>query len=394
MWTRLTDLLRCPLSGTPLDLVVFRGSSAQVTAEQIRRAEDIGISTGSSFASQVQDGLLVSESAGTIYPIAKGLPVMLPYETAIHRQFGREFAGELSKFQPRYRFPAERPAPGETDVLKSFSTEWGDYRYDGVIWDVSYDDNQRRLLNELGPLKSDPARFLEVGCGVGITTSQAQRVLGGGDAVGVDLSLAVLNAQRRFSNDPFLHFVQASAFHLPFSPQSFDVVYSRGVLHHTYSTRNAFLSISRYCRAGGRAYIWVYGTKSINASLLRRLAYAAEFCLRPVLSRSPGAIATLVLTPITLGYIAFNRVRRFVDPNVQQYDFGRALHAARDRFTPRYAHRVDSAEVMRWFREAGYEQIQLVDSSEMPSADADDYRRNVGVRGTRSPQNVTANLSH
>jgi ubiquinone/menaquinone biosynthesis C-methylase UbiE/uncharacterized protein YbaR (Trm112 family) len=393
MWTRLTDLLRCPVSGTPLDLVVFRGSSADITAEQIRRAEDIGIPTGSNFASQVQDGLLLSESAGTIYPIAKGLPVMLPYETAIHRQFGREFASELSRFQPRYRFPAERPAPGETDVLKSFSTEWGDYRYDGVIWDVSYDDNQRRLLHELGPLTSDPARFLEVGCGVGITTSQAQRVLGG-DAVGVDLSLAVLNAQRRFSNDPFLHFVQASAFHLPFSPQSFDVVYSRGVLHHTYSTRHAFLSISRYCRAGGRAYIWVYGTKSINASLLRRLAYAAEFCLRPVLSRSPGAIATLVLTPMTLGYIAFNRIRRFADANVQQYDFGRALHAARDRFTPRYAHRVDSAEVMRWFREAGYEQIQLVDSSEMPTADADDYRRNVGVRGTRSPQNVTANLSH
>jgi ubiquinone/menaquinone biosynthesis C-methylase UbiE len=364
-----------------------------VEREHLTNAERFGIQTGDDFRTQVVDGVLVAESSGTIYPIAKGLPILLPYETAIHHQFAQEASGELARFRPRYRFPSASPAPGETDVLKSFSTEWGAYRYDGVIWDVSYDDNRRRLLKEVGPLNGASQKFLEVGCGVGITTSQAQSCFGG-DAVGVDLSLAVLNAQRRFSTNPFLHFVQASAFHLPFSPNSFDIVYSRGVLHHTYSTRRAFLSVSRFCRTGGRAYIWVYGTQSINASPLRRLAYAAEACLRPVLSRCPAGIATVMLVPISFGYLAFNQVRRFSDTSVQHYNFQRALHAARDRFTPRYAHRADAAEVMRWFREAGYEEIQLVDWSDIPSADADDYRRNVGVRGTRSSEKPAGDPPH
>ena len=392
MWRRLSDSLRCPLSGAPLELVVFRGSSFDPDAEHVRTAEKLGIDTGAGFRYQVTNGLLLSELTGTAYPIARGLPIMLPYETAIHQQFAAEFAGELARFRPKYRFPSSTPVVGETDVLKTFSTEWGGYKYDGVIWDVSYEDNRRRLLTEVGSLEGPPKTFLEVGCGVGITTFQAQECFGT-DAIGVDLSLAVLNAQQRFSENPFLHFVQASAFHLPFEPETFDIVYSRGVLHHTYSTRRAFLSISRYCRPGGRAYIWVYGTQSIKASPLRRIAFAAESCLRPILSRAPASLATAVLVPIAFGYLAFNRLRRVEDREVQPYDFRRALHAARDRFTPRYAHRADSTEVMRWFRDAGYEEIHLVDWNEIPSADSDDYRRNVGVRGTRSSERAATSVS-
>ena len=392
MWKRLSDSLRCPLSGAPLELIVFRGSPVGLEREHFQTAEKLGITAGPDFGYQVTDGLLLSESLGIAYPIARGLPIMLPYETAIHSQFAEEFASELARFRPRYRFGSTPPAAGETDVLKSFSTEWGRYRYDGVIWDVSYQDNERRLLTEVGSLDRRPKTFLEVGCGVGITTSQAQRSFDA-DAVGVDLSLAVLNAQQRFFENPFLHFVQASAFHLPFELASFDVVYSRGVLHHTYSTRRAFLSISRYCRPGGRAYIWVYGVQSINASALRRLAFAAESCLRPILSRAPAAIATAVLVPIAFGYRAFNLLRRLQDREVQPYDFRRALHAARDRFTPRYAHRAEPTEVMRWFREAGYEEIHQVDWSEIPSADTADYRRNIGVRGTRSSETVATEAS-
>jgi hypothetical protein len=60
------------------------------------------------------------------------------------------------------------------------------------------------------------------------------------------------------------------------------------------------------------------------------------------------------------------------------------LHAARDRFTPEFAHRQDADEVCRWFREAGYVALQVVDWRAMPSADHDDFRRNTGVRGRRA----------
>jgi hypothetical protein len=81
--------------------------------------------------------------------------------------------------------------------------------------------------------------------------------------------------------------------------------------------------------------------------------------------------------------MAFNASRRLKNPQIQKYNFERALHAARDRFTPSYAHRHDRGEVLKWFQDEGFEEIQVVDWQTMPSADHDDYRRNVGIRGKR-----------
>jgi SAM-dependent methyltransferase/uncharacterized protein YbaR (Trm112 family) len=368
-----------------LQLVSFKEHRERLSAEHFRRAEQLGVAAGDDFSRRVETGVLLAESGRVLYPIARGLPVMLPYETAIHRQFEEEFDRALRPFRPRYAFPAIDPKPGEHAVLRSFSREWAGYQYDGVIWDVSYDDNRRRFVAEIGltvPPTTGPT-FLEVGCGIGLTTAQAHDHLKG-DAVGMDLSLAVLGAANNFRANPFLHFVQASAFYMPFATESFDVVYSRGVLHHTYSTREAFKSVAQFTKPGGRLYLWVYGPGSINDTMFRRVAYAAEATLRPVLSRAPSAVGTAVLTPIALGYVGYNRLRRARDRTVQHFTFFRALHCARDRFTPRFAHRQSASEVASWFREAGFSSIHTVDWQQIPSVDRDDYRRNTGVRGERA----------
>jgi hypothetical protein len=85
-----------------------------------------------------------------------------------------------------------------------------------------------------------------------------------------------------------------------------------------------------------------------------------------------------------MGYIGYNRLRRARNKQVQPFTFGRALHSARDRFTPRYAHRQDAAHVCEWFRQAGFSDIESVDWRRIPTSDQDDYRRNTGVRGTRT----------
>jgi SAM-dependent methyltransferase len=343
----------------------------------------MGQPTDADFTCFVNEGILLATAGGHMYPVSRGLPILLPYRTEIHETFAKRSARELEKFRG-YRFASETPAPGEREVCRSFSQEWLAYQYDGVLWEVSYEDNRRRLVAEIG-LEADSWKvltFLEVGCGIGVTTFQAQQ-LSGGDAVGMDLSLAVLRATYQFRTNPFLHFVQASAFAPPFEPSSFDIVYSRGVLHHTWSTRRAFLSVAPLCRAGGRIYLWVYGPGSISASLARLGAYAAEALLRPVLSRAPASLATVALTPIAAGYIAFNALRRWHQRDVQPYTFDRALHAARDRFTPRYAYRQSADEVTAWFREAGCGDVELVDWRQVPAADQDDYRRNTGVRARR-----------
>jgi ubiquinone/menaquinone biosynthesis C-methylase UbiE len=200
---------------------------------------------------QVDGGALLCAPCSTMYPIVDGLPILLCYATPMHATFAERHASALASL-PAFRLPDGAPAAGEEAVMRSFSKEWLDYDYDGVIWEMNYEDHERRFLEEMGPaLRSDPPpRFLEVGCGLGITTFLALKN-GAADAVGLDLSLAVWKASRHYHENPFLHFVQASAFALPFRKASYEVVYSRGVLHHTYSTERAFASIAPVCRPGG-----------------------------------------------------------------------------------------------------------------------------------------------
>ena len=141
MWKRFATSLRCPVTGEALDLAPFSEEKVTTTAAQHCQAERAGITVDCAFSTRVESGLLLAESGRIAYPIARGLPVMLPYETAIHRQFEQQHALELRRFRPRYAFPDLEPERGEHAVLRSFSREWAGYQYDGVIWDVSYAGN-------------------------------------------------------------------------------------------------------------------------------------------------------------------------------------------------------------------------------------------------------------
>src|SRR5690606_36214784 len=75
----------------------------------------------------------------------------------------------------------------------------------------------------------------------------------------IDLNFAVLKGGEAYKSRPHLHLIIAALFHLPLKPTSFDLVYSQGVIHHTFSTEQAFRSIASYVRQGGYLTIWIYG---------------------------------------------------------------------------------------------------------------------------------------
>jgi ubiquinone/menaquinone biosynthesis C-methylase UbiE len=72
----------------------------------------------------------------------------------------------------------------------------------------------------------------------------------------------------------------SDAEHLPFRSESFDVVYSNGVLHHTPDTRGSIDEVYRVLRNGGTAKVMVYHRNSLNywmEIVLRRGVLGAEF---------------------------------------------------------------------------------------------------------------------
>jgi ubiquinone/menaquinone biosynthesis C-methylase UbiE/uncharacterized protein YbaR (Trm112 family) len=385
MWKRFQSMLRCPECSEPLKLTAIAEHCVELAPEHSALADELGM-LDADFTRYIETGLLFCGACAVGYPIIHGLPILLPYTTNLHDEFERRFRSELQQSHPGLRFADREPVPGERFVLSSFSTEWLAYDFDGVIWEMGYADHERRFLLEVAHLRPERkgAVFLELGCGIGLTTQMAQRNFGV-DAVGVDLSLASLRATQRHRTNPFLHFVQGSVFYLPFAKESFDTIYSRGVLHHTYSTAKAFSSLASFCRRGGATYLWVYGPRSIDDNLLRRGLFVAEREVRRLLQgRDSGWLAKLLLPMLAGAYMVFNWGRRLGDRTIQPYNFRRALHAARDRFTPEFAHRHDHEEVSQWFKAAEFVDIEVVDWRVMPSADHDDYRRNTGVRGRKA----------
>lgn len=380
MWKRIVDMLRCPSCQGKLDLIPLEEHTVRLHRKDFAKAETLGIYCNK-LNEYVDTGLLLSVDCKHWYPILYGLPVLLPYETSITREFLGKYKSGIHNYASGYSSPKERPKPGERAVLRSFSREWMEYDYDGVIWGSSYEDREKTFLTEVGfgPGELRGVRFLEIGCGLGITTSCAVDNYAG-DGVGIDLSLAALRATRHFANNPFLHFIQASLFHIPLRRNHFDLLYSHGVLHHTHSTQEALKAVSGYIRCGGWIYIWVYGTGTQTNSWDRRLGHCAEVVIRPLISRAPAAIATALLVPIALGYILLNRMFKATGRSVMGYNFKRALHAARDRFSPRFAFRQNFDEVERWLEELGFEKIQKLDWRTVSPLEQELFRGATAVR--------------
>src|SRR5260370_37133757 len=107
-------------------------------------------------------------------------------------------------------------------------------------------------------------RVLEIGCGLG--TDGVQFAKAGADYTGVDLTEAAIDLARGNFAQRGLpgKFKVADAENLDFADNSFDIVYSHGVLHHTPDIAGAVREINRVLKPGGRAIVMLYHRGSYN----------------------------------------------------------------------------------------------------------------------------------
>jgi ubiquinone/menaquinone biosynthesis C-methylase UbiE len=106
-------------------------------------------------------------------------------------------------------------------------------------------------------------KLLEIGCGIGIdSVSLARR---GFSVTACDLTASALaiGAARAREEQQDIRFLQSDAEHLPLAENSFDQVYSFGVIHHTPDMQKAIAEIRRVLRSGGCAWIMIYARYSL-----------------------------------------------------------------------------------------------------------------------------------
>ena len=108
-------------------------------------------------------------------------------------------------------------------------------------------------------------RLLEVGVGAG--SDFLQWVRAGTAAHGLDLTQeAVDNVRRRLAVYGLRADVtRADAEALPYADDSFDIIYSWGVIHHSPDTERAFAELVRCTRPGGTIKLMVYNRLSLHA---------------------------------------------------------------------------------------------------------------------------------
>lgn len=233
--------------------------------------------------------------------------------------------------------------------LASFGRQWNKY-------EVAHDDEDRATFQAktgiaLPHLRG--LRVLDAGCGGG----RYSKVCGeaGATVIGADHSAAVVKARQLCSHLPNTSFVQADLKHLPLEPQSFDFVFSIGVMHHDADTKSVFDAVSKLVKPGGRYSVWLYRRNQwwqeiINDALRRRTTrlppeklerwceWGAWLGGLPIVNKTLNKIINFSAHP--------NRENRVCDTF--------------DWYAPQYQYHHTVSELKPWFQAAGFDQIQVL----------------------------------
>lgn len=237
----------------------------------------------------------------------------------------------------------------ESEHLTSFGLQWNKY-------EVAHDDEDRATfaaktglaLSELQGLK-----ILDAGCGGGRYCKVAAEA--GGNVFGADHTTAVEKAQTLCSHLENVQLVQADLKHLPFAPESFDFVFSIGVMHHDKDTRAVFDAVARMVKPGGRYSVWLYRKnqwwqEGINSGLRKITTRMAPEKLEPWCRLGAWLGGIPILNKVLNKVINFSSHPNWENRVCDTFDW----------FAPTYQYHHTIPELKSWFEQAGFENLKIL----------------------------------
>ncbi|MGB8775229.1 MAG: class I SAM-dependent methyltransferase [Terriglobales bacterium] len=245
----------------------------------------------------------------------------------------------------------------------SFGFQWHRYQKTQLDHDeVRESENNFRMKTALRPEELAGKLVLDVGCGMGRFAEVATRW--GARVVGIDLSAAAEVAAKNLADRDFVAF-QADVFALPFAPESFDVIYSVGVLHHTPDCEAAVKALGKYLKPGGVLAVWLYSgynkwyrfsdfwrryTHRMKPETLHRVLKVAV----PVFYNTQQVLKKV---PI-VGRSAAGLVHHVFPVNRQKNPEARMLDTF-DWYSPKYQSKHTYEQVFRWYEAMGMEDMRI-----------------------------------
>jgi len=254
----------------------------------------------------------------------------------------------------------------QVETALSFGFEWQRFPEMYTEW-------ERQFLEYMKPHAPEFFRgkkVLDAGCGNGRFAYYAAKY--GAEVWAIDLGPAVEVAHWNTRSFSDVHVVQADLHDPPFALDSFDFIYSLGVLHHLPDPESAFKNLQRFLKPGGSVQIYVYWkpekqpVKSLLLSgvtaarlLTTRLPHSAVYALA-----YPSAVLVFALFvwPYRLMKRFPSLADRAEDLPMKQYShlpFRVCVNDQLDRFAAPIENRYTRADVENWLRRSNLECPQI-----------------------------------
>jgi SAM-dependent methyltransferase len=245
----------------------------------------------------------------------------------------------------------------------SFGFQWQRYAKTQLDHD-EVRGSERDFLMRTGfrPEDLEGKLVLDVGCGMGRFAEVATRW--GARVVGIDLSSAAEVAARNLNDREFVAF-QSDVFALPFAPESFDIIYSIGVLHHTPDCERAVKVLPQYLKPGGNLAVWLYSSynkwyrfsdlyRKVTTRVSPRRLHGFLRVAVPVIN---GIDSSLRALPV-IGRPISGIVRHLFPVNRNPQRSWRVLDTF-DWYSPTYQSKHTYEQVFRWFESCGLEDLHV-----------------------------------
>jgi SAM-dependent methyltransferase len=213
-------------------------------------------------------------------------------------------------------------------------------------------------------------KVLDAGCGNGRFAYHAAK--SGAEVWAIDLGPAIEVARRNTNSTPKVQVVQADLHRPPFALESFDFIYSIGVLHHLPNPEAAFQNLLSYLKPGGEIQIYLYWKpegQPVKQALLAGVTAARQVTTRlphQVVNRLAYPAAAAAFALFVWPYQIFRRIptlgplaEKIPMKQYARLPFRVCVNDQLDRFSAPIENRYTRAEVAAWLERAGLEEIKV-----------------------------------